>query len=274
VLDVDLELSAHHGPSLRPGLLGPVVGELAGFVLRHLGRVAKDVRLSTARRRTLRRPTSALPSATPKSCGGLDSLQVVRRRSFGLHLALAIVVPACGALTWWQLERALGGNTLSWVYTVEWPFFAGYAAWMWWRLLHEEGTAPDEDAAIAVGSSGGANSAGTRGAEQFFATAQQAVATGRADGGPLGDAALASLPEATRADGGVRARASLGPGLGNAARSVPVVARFEGTARRGAGEGSEAEEEEDEELAAYNRYLLELARHGPPKQFFARRRTS
>jgi hypothetical protein len=48
-----------------------------------------------------------------------------------------LVVAACLALGWWQLERALSGNTLSWVYTFEWPFFAGYAVYMWWRLLHE-----------------------------------------------------------------------------------------------------------------------------------------
>jgi hypothetical protein len=27
---------------------------------------------------------------------------------------------------------------LSWAYTFEWPFFACYATWMWWRLVHEE----------------------------------------------------------------------------------------------------------------------------------------
>ena len=53
-------------------------------------------------------------------------------------MALALFVPACVALTWWQLSRALGGNTLSWVYTFEWPIFAGYAVFMWWKLVHEE----------------------------------------------------------------------------------------------------------------------------------------
>ena len=48
------------------------------------------------------------------------------------------MVTGCAALGWWQLERALSGNTLSWVYTFEWPFFAAYAVFMWWRLLHEE----------------------------------------------------------------------------------------------------------------------------------------
>jgi len=45
---------------------------------------------------------------------------------------------ACGAATWWQLSRALGGNGLSWFYTFEWPIFAGIAIAMWWHLIHED----------------------------------------------------------------------------------------------------------------------------------------
>ena len=55
-----------------------------------------------------------------------------------MHLAALVVVPGCIALAWWQVSRALGGNALSWVYSVEWPFFAGYALYMWWKLLHED----------------------------------------------------------------------------------------------------------------------------------------
>jgi DNA-binding transcriptional regulator of glucitol operon len=59
-------------------------------------------------------------------------------RAFRLHTTVILVVGACLALGWWQVERALSGNTLSWVYVFEWPFFAGYALFMWWRLLHEQ----------------------------------------------------------------------------------------------------------------------------------------
>ncbi len=58
-------------------------------------------------------------------------------RAIRLHVCAVVVVSICLVLGWWQLDRALSGNTLSWVYTVEWPFFAGYAIYMWWRLLHE-----------------------------------------------------------------------------------------------------------------------------------------
>ena len=55
-----------------------------------------------------------------------------------LHLTAFVVVPGCLALGWWQLHRALSGNTLSWAYTFEWPFFACYGVYMWWRLVHEQ----------------------------------------------------------------------------------------------------------------------------------------
>jgi type VI protein secretion system component VasK len=65
------------------------------------------------------------------------SVNWLSRRAVLLHVTVLLVVAVCLALGWWQLERALSGNTLSWVYTFEWPFFAGYALYMWWKLLHE-----------------------------------------------------------------------------------------------------------------------------------------
>ncbi len=59
------------------------------------------------------------------------------RRALLLHATLAVAFPGFLALGWWQLHRALGGNELSWAYTVEWPLFSGYAVFMWWKLLHE-----------------------------------------------------------------------------------------------------------------------------------------
>ena len=76
------------------------------------------------------------------------------RRALGLHLTLAVVVPGFLALTAWQVDRAVTGNTLSWVYSFEWPFFAGYAVFMWWRLIHEDG-APF----ASEGAEGGADDA-------------------------------------------------------------------------------------------------------------------
>jgi hypothetical protein len=55
-----------------------------------------------------------------------------------LHVMAVVVVGVCLTAGWWQLDRALSGNGRSWAYTVEWPFFAAYAGWMWWKLLHDE----------------------------------------------------------------------------------------------------------------------------------------
>jgi hypothetical protein len=68
-------------------------------------------------------------------------------RAIGLHVVIIVIVPAFAALCTWQVYRALGGNDLSWAYVFEWPFFAGYAIYMWWRLLHE---APDGTATAPV----------------------------------------------------------------------------------------------------------------------------
>lgn len=63
-------------------------------------------------------------------------------RALRLHLTAIVVVPGCLVLGWWQVHRALSGNTLSWAYAVEWPVFAGYGVYLWWKLVHEEPTAP------------------------------------------------------------------------------------------------------------------------------------
>jgi hypothetical protein len=80
------------------------------------------------------------------------------RRAIGVHLTAIIVIPVFLRLGWWQLQRALSGNSLSWAYTFEWPIFAGYAVYMWWKLIH------DFDLASAPASS--ATVAGTSGTDQ------------------------------------------------------------------------------------------------------------
>jgi hypothetical protein len=49
------------------------------------------------------------------------------------HVLALVAVAGCLALGWWQFSRASGGNTLSWGYTFEWPVFAGFFAFLWFR---------------------------------------------------------------------------------------------------------------------------------------------
>lgn len=59
-------------------------------------------------------------------------------RALVLHLEVLLVAPGCAVAGWWQATRALGGNELSWVYSVEWPIFALLAIAGWWHLVHED----------------------------------------------------------------------------------------------------------------------------------------
>ena len=85
------------------------------------------------------------------------------RRAVKLHVVILIVLPAFAALCLWQVHRALGGNSLSWAYVFEWPLFAAYAVYMWWRFVHEaapEG-APGDTAAAGPGGQDAAAPAAT-----------------------------------------------------------------------------------------------------------------
>lgn len=55
-----------------------------------------------------------------------------------MHATLLVLVPLCAALCDWQAHRALSGNVLSWAYVFEWPFFAGYGTYVWWKLVHDQ----------------------------------------------------------------------------------------------------------------------------------------
>jgi DNA-binding transcriptional regulator of glucitol operon len=74
-------------------------------------------------------------------------------RAIKLHVVILIVVPAFLALCLWQVSRALGGNSLSWAYVFEWPLFAAYAVYMWWRFVHE--AAPEESPGDAAAADAG-----------------------------------------------------------------------------------------------------------------------
>lgn len=66
-----------------------------------------------------------------------------RRRALLYHLILAVLFPGCLVAAWWQIERAAEGNTLSYLYSVEWPIFAVLAVVGWWQLIHEDPAAVD-----------------------------------------------------------------------------------------------------------------------------------
>jgi hypothetical protein len=62
---------------------------------------------------------------------------LLRGRWVALHVFVLMVVIACSGLTWWQFDRARGGNALSIGYTCEWPAFAIFAVGVWWWLCRD-----------------------------------------------------------------------------------------------------------------------------------------
>jgi DNA-binding transcriptional regulator of glucitol operon len=49
------------------------------------------------------------------------------------HVVALVLVAGFLALGWWQYTRAAGGNALSWGYMVQWPVFAAFVAFLWFR---------------------------------------------------------------------------------------------------------------------------------------------
>jgi hypothetical protein len=49
------------------------------------------------------------------------------------HVLALVLVAGFLSLGWWQFSRATGGNSLSWGYTFEWPVFAAFVVFLWFR---------------------------------------------------------------------------------------------------------------------------------------------
>jgi len=67
-------------------------------------------------------------------------------RALVVHVALIAWLTMCVVAAWWQVGRAVTGNSLSFLYAIEWPCFAVLGFFGWWALLHvEKPTAEQED---------------------------------------------------------------------------------------------------------------------------------
>ncbi|ADL48534.1 hypothetical protein Micau_5026 [Micromonospora aurantiaca ATCC 27029] len=73
------------------------------------------------------------------------------------HVAMVVLVAGCLGMGWWQVTRAAGGNAISFGYAIEWPVFAGFVIFVWWREVRQTlraadpASAPAEDTAPSAG---------------------------------------------------------------------------------------------------------------------------
>ncbi|MBM2618701.1 hypothetical protein JIG36_24385 [Actinoplanes sp. LDG1-06] len=59
------------------------------------------------------------------------------------HVLAVVLTTGCLVLGWWQFSRAQSGNSISWGYMFEWPVFAAFVVFLWWRevqLFRKKGT--------------------------------------------------------------------------------------------------------------------------------------
>ncbi|WBB74842.1 hypothetical protein O7602_04670 [Micromonospora sp. WMMD1128] len=106
------------------------------------------------------------------------------------HVAMVVLVVGFLGLGWWQVTRAAGGNSLSFGYAIEWPVFAGFVVFVWWRevrqALRAEPGQPAEPAP-PVSAAGAPVAAGTPVVRRPVRAAR--VPVGPVDGADDGDLA-------------------------------------------------------------------------------------
>jgi DNA-binding transcriptional regulator of glucitol operon len=63
---------------------------------------------------------------------------------------MVILTVACLVLGWWQIGRARGGNGLSFGYAIEWPAFAIFVVFVWYREIRiQRAGKPEEPVRIS-----------------------------------------------------------------------------------------------------------------------------
>jgi DNA-binding transcriptional regulator of glucitol operon len=65
-------------------------------------------------------------------------------RWLALHALVLVLVAVFLALGWWQVRRAGEGNVLSYGYAVEWPVFAAFTIFVWYRVMRDSVQTPPE----------------------------------------------------------------------------------------------------------------------------------
>lgn len=184
----------------------------------------------------------------------------VTPRALLLHLALLVIAAGCLTAAWWQVQRAMQGNTLSYLYSIEWPVFVVVAGIGWFQMVRDTPedieerrrfhvqmraasaqvvarTLPRSALAIEVGS--------TESGGRVLAAGEERVAL--TDGGSDGGSAGAMRARGERRDAAVALRSDaslLPPEILDDVRPDEVPA---------------------EDMTAYNRYLALLTVRGRAK---------
>lgn len=197
-------------------------------------------------------------------------------RNIALHVLVAVLVPAFLWLGDWQYHAAESGNTLSWVYTFEWPAFALYALYVWWQLIHDRSTALDKIRAARERAAAAASGVPIEEVPGWALDRRLSKALTRASlGKPDAPALAAGVAAQALASSSAAGHDPVDEAVGHdpagavsplAEDAAPVLVEDAGPDVVDA-QVLGVTVEVDEELDAYNRYLAELSRSDPPKRW-------
>jgi hypothetical protein len=165
-----------------------------------------------------------------------------------LHLAFLVIAAGCLYAAWWQVHRAMAGNTLSYLYSVEWPAFVVVAGIGWWQMFHDT----PEDIAARKAHHARARAAS---AEVVARTLPRSALAITVDSDEAGERRLLS-------GGG---HAELGTSDGSEALPAAVAGTPPAVVNASPSGLLPDEDEPADELTAYNRYLALLAVKGKAK---------
>jgi hypothetical protein len=185
--------------------------------------------------------------------------QWVTRRALLLHLAYGAIAAGCLLAAWWQIHRAMAGNTLSYLYSVEWPVFVVVAGIGWWQMVHDT----PEDIARRKAHHAKARAASAAVVARTLPRSALAITvdTSDADRGRALGPAGSGRTETRAGEPGSAAATGLPAGRGG----LVVPTEDASTVAASLLAGESGDDEPTDEMAAYNRYLALLAVRGKAK---------
>jgi hypothetical protein len=68
-------------------------------------------------------------------------------RALLLHVSLVSWLTLCAVAAWWQVGRAVQGNALSFMYSIEWPVFGVLGVLGWYAMLNMEKVTEEQERA-------------------------------------------------------------------------------------------------------------------------------
>ena len=181
--------------------------------------------------------------------------QWTKPRSLLLHALFMVIAGGCLVAFWWQVHRAMQGNTLSYLYSVEWPAIAVVVGIGWWQLVHDT----PEDIARRTEYHRRMRAASADVVARTLPRSATALTVGsqELDSRALGPSAAKAVTAAS--SGGATDASDLAP-VRTAGADLEAVRRELAT--------RVLQEEEDidtDDMTRYNRYLAVLALKGKPK---------